>query len=227
MRSYEGVFFPFHPTEIVREAELGSPRLSALLRCPAHMLFAAYLQRALLAAAKGGHLASAEKLVSKGAKGFNEGMEIAMKESHHAVSAFLLLVQAVVRNDAKLVNKLLGPLVKRSPLKEYSAEQFRQLQRAWAEGQVSTAVAIQLASHLGHTAICEQLLARTGVKVEAGAVDWQGLRLVSLTTPYLMKVAWVKTLLLARSEITHVQSEVGLYLKKVRAMGMYVSCACG
>lgn len=179
------------------------------------MLDAAYLQRALLTAVKGGHLASAEQLVSKGAKGVNEGLEMAMKEGNYTMCVFLLLVQAAAKNDIRLFKKLFGPSAKKSPLKEYSTDQFRQLQCAWAEGQVPTAVPIELASRLGHAAICEQLLTRRGVDREAGAVLWQGCHLMSLHVLYLMKVSWVKKLVLARNSIMSMPSEVEQYLKKV------------
>lgn len=81
--------------------------------------------------------------------------------------------------------------------------------------KVSTVVAIELARRLKNREIREELLLKTDVYEDQGAVRWHGLRLTCLEKSWFEKIQWVRELILARNGLTEIPEEIEPYFRQV------------
>ena len=205
-------------TEIVREAESDGGKLSELLQTDRLNLEPNCLDRALIAATRNDSHCNIGTLIIKGASNLEECMEIAIIEQKPHSRAMLLLVKAAVTNNKSIIQKLFGETVSYpSSLdpREFNDQNFVEVQEAVLSEEVSTVVAVEIASKYGNNQVHEVLLFKTGVDQEEGSVFWHGLRLLSLDISWLRRISWVKCLRLARNGLKCLPQEMGKYLKQV------------
>ena len=176
------------------------------------------LNRALVAATRNDNHFNIGKLILKGATNREDCLETAIDEKKPHSRAMLLLVRAGDNGNKDIVKKLFGdPTANVGGLspREFSDDQFPDIQRAVLSGKISTIVPIEIARRNGNRAVREELLIRTEVYLEEGSVFWHNLHLLSLDISWLRRISWVKRLRLARNGFKLLPPEMGTYLKQV------------
>ena len=140
------------------------------------------LNCALISAVKNGHHTNACLLISKGASDFNGAFQLVLNETKSAeMYAYLLLLEAAVTNNNETVTKLY------STCKDGTEKSTLFLSSELiAEGKISAHLPIEIARRMGHTAVMEELLFRTGVSHDT--VNWTGLQLLELESNILAKL---------------------------------------
>ena len=204
--------------EIIKEVENNGDKLTELLCHGVDQLEPDCLNRALVAATHNDNHFNIGKLIVNGATNREDCLEIAIVEKKPHSRAMLLLVRAGDYGNKDIVKKLFGdPTANASGLspREFSDDQFPDVQRAVLSGKVSTVVPIEIARRNGNRAVREELLIRTDVNQEEGSVFWHDLRLLSLDISWLRSISWVKRFRLARNGFKSLPPEIGTYLKKV------------
>ena len=192
--------------EIIKEVESNGKNLADLLRDTTFdNLEPGCLDRALRAAVKNDNTFNIGKLVVKGAKEVQECLSYAEIEKKHNAHALLLMIMAAQTGDVEMICKLFGE----------PAPEFTGVQLAVRSNSVSTLVPIEIARCNGQIQVREELLLKTDVNQEEGYVYWYGLQLLDLELSWLRKIAWVKTLRLARNCFKVLPNEMGYYLKQV------------
>ena len=169
-----------------------------------------------MAAVKNDNHLYVAKLVEKGAKELQSGLQYAKDKEKPQARAMLLLIIAAQKGDKAIVHKLFGePAPGLQNKQDYEDDGFGDVQNAVLSGNISTTVPIEIARRNGQNQVREELLLKTDVNQEEGYVYWHGLRLLSFDITWLKKIAWVKNLRLARNGFMSLPPEMGLYLKQV------------
>ena len=216
-------------TEIIKDVENDSDKLTELLMNGAGNLEPGCLDRALMAAVKNDNHLNVGKLIVKGARNLQACLIYAKEEKKPQARAMLLLIIAAQTGDKAIIQKLFGePAPGLQNKDEYEDEGFRQVQEAVLSGNISMVVPIEIARRNGQAQVREELLLNTDVNQEEGYVYWHGLRLLHLDICWLRKIAWVKKLRLARNGFKTLPPEMATYLKQVyrRLLDCNGCCIC-
>ena len=208
--------------EIIKEVEQNGDKLTELLKnassywnpkSGAKHFEPGCLDRAMKAAVKNDNDIYVSKLVITGAKNLTECLKLAKDENKPCARAMLLLIVAAQTGDRAIVQKLFGDPA--PGLQHNEDEGFHQVQKAVLSKNIPTVVPMEIARRNGHNHVREELLMKTDVNQEEGYVHWYGLKLLKLEDAWLRRIAWVKTLKLARNGFTSLSPCIGLYLKQV------------
>ena len=124
--------------------------------------------------------------------------------------------------DRNLVLKLLGELVPEMDIQIFKVkikylddDDFLDEYKAKISKKIFMLVPLRIAHRNGHTQVFEELLLRTDIYMEEGAVYWYGLQLLVFDVFWLNRIYWVKTLQLARNGFKQLPDGMGMYLKQV------------
>jgi len=198
------------------------------LKTPTNELEKNCINEALMAAVETGNHSNVGKLILRGASYIDEALEKSRNLLKHSVTATLLVVKAAMYDDRNLVLTLYGENVDRLatkiPITE--RENLSELQNSVLDQSFKTAVAIEMSRRYKAFQVREELLLRTGIDKQEGTVLWFGLRLTQLETSWLMKVQWVKELMLARNEFSTLPTEIGNYLKYCTKINLQQNKLC-
>jgi len=185
------------------------------LKTPTNELEKNCINEALMAAVETGNHSNVGKLILRGASYIDEALEKSRDLQKYSVIATLLIVKAAMYHDQNLVLMLYGEnvdgLVTKVPVTQ--RDNLSKLQNCVLDQSFKTAVAIEMSRRYKAFQVREELLLRTGIDKQEGTVLWFGLRLTQLEISWLMKVQWVKELMLARNEFSTLPTEMGNYLK--------------
>ena len=202
--------------EIILEAEKNGDNMTYLLQFNIEQqLEPNCLNRSLIAAVRNDNCFNVGKLVIRGACNIDDCLKIAKEEHKPQARALLLLVKAAKEGKRELVLKLFGEPAPGLDTRDFQDDNFKDVQRAFLTGKVSTNVAIEIARQNSHIFVQEELLLKTDVNQEEGTVYWHGLRLLELDVSWLRKIHWVKKLRLGRNGFKTLPSEMGTHLKQV------------
>jgi len=206
----------FYFVELIKEVRTNGPNLSKLLKTPINELEKNCINEALMIAVETGNHKNVGKLILHGASYIDEALEKSRLLQKYSVIATLLIVKAAMHDDDRiLVLTLYGEnvdgLVTKIPITE--RDNLSELQNCVLDQSFKTVVAIEIARRYNAFKVREELLLRTGIDKQEGTVLWFGLRLTQLEISWLMKVQWVKELMLARNEFSALPTEMGEYLK--------------
>ena len=209
-------------TEIIQVAESNGDNLTELLQFNTDQLEPDCLKRALRAAVLNDNPINVGKLIVKGADNIDECLKLSKDNRKPHARAMLLLVKSARDGNCILVLKLFNlPSPGLQDAHEYEDEGFPDVQMAVINGNVSTAIPIEIARRYNNAAVREELLLRTDVNQEQGSVDWHGLKLRGLDISWLRKIHWVKKLSLARNGFRQLPNEITTYLKQVHLVLLY------
>jgi len=202
--------------EVIKEVKTDGPNLDKLLDVPFEYLEDNCLANALVAAVEYSSLSNIEKLILHGAPCIDKALGESRRLQRHAVTAFLLIIEAAIENDRNFVLKLYGEDLQEMETKIQLTEDddLSELQRVVCSQTIKTVVPIEMSRRFRASAVREELLLRTDADKDNGIVDWSGLRLMQLEISWLQKVDWVKILTLVKNDFTALPPEMGIYLKQ-------------
>ena len=186
------------------------------MKIPLNQLEDDCLNSALLAAVENGSANNAAKLILRGATNVDEALAKSRMLRQYVVTAMLLIVKAAIENDSILILKLYGENVKgqESKISLTKDDDLVQIQAAICNNVIRTIVPIEISRRNDASDVREELLLRTDVDRQSGAVLWFGLRLTQLEISWLRKIYWVKKLRLAKNDFTSLPMDMGNYLKQ-------------
>ena len=132
----------------------------------------------------------------------SDALQVAKQDSKPDVVALLTLIRAAQTDDCNLVASLFQDQLEGST------------KAAVLTGDIPVVVPIELARQCGHHAVREELLFRTDVLREHGAVQWHGLHLCALESKWLTQLDWTTHLTLAWNCLKELPAEMAC-LKRV------------
>ena len=170
---------------------------------------------AMLVAVNSGDPSNIGKLILYGATNIDVALAESRQLKQITVTAALLIFKAAIENDRILLLKLYGENVNGdTKILLTEEDDLAVLQAAVAINNIRTAVPIEISRRNNARTVREELLLRTDVDKDSGAVLWFGLRLTQLEISWLRKIYWVKKLRLACNEFSSLPPEMGNYLKQ-------------
>ena len=216
-KSWITLIVPCTHAGIIREVETNGDRLTELLKkVTPQNIDVHYLNRALKLAVKNDNHLNVGKLIVKGSTNISECLRYAKNARKPNARAMLLLIKSAQTGDVAIIQKVFGEHTPglQNP-QEYEDDGLCLVQEAALSGNISTAVAIEIARRNQHHDVREELLFKTDVNEEEGYGYWHSLQLLQLDISWLRRITWVKKLRLARNGLKSLPPEIALYLKQV------------
>ena len=211
-------FFPnkkdCFPTEVLQAAARASSDMKTLtdllVRLGPDDVEENCFNQALIICVQNGDLTAVGKLLLKGARGWDEGIDVALSRFHFSVAALLYLSRAAHVGDSDFIAKLFRP--DDPSVKIRRDDNVGHVRRHIANGAIEPVahVPIKVGMRKKQYGAVYQLLLHTDCDVETGRADWRGLALKELQPEWLKAIGpWGQRLSFMSNFLSFIPNEVG------------------
>ena len=135
---------------------------------------------------------------------------LAEREEKHHAHTMLLLVTAALSGVKEILHQ-----ISFEPAKEHRNAAVVCCCSDLFSVNVSTRVPIEIAQQNNQIQVMNELLMMTDVYPDEGYICWGGLQLQKLDLSLLMRISWVRKLILSRNKLTILPQEINEYLQQV------------
>jgi hypothetical protein len=198
-------------TAIIREIGIGGDRVEDLLNHGKGKFDDNFLNQALEFATRMDSASSIGKvaLVCPWPSNINlkQCIVLAEREEKHHAHSMLLLVTAALSGVKEILHQMSF-----EPAKKYRNEA---VVCCYSGVNIPTGVLIEIAQQNNRIQVMNELLMMTDVYPDEGYIFWGGLQLQKLDLSLLMKIYWVKNLILSGNKLITLPQEISEYLKQV------------